>query len=98
MYKIYLDTSKKMCLDWYKPNTKWPCPKINWCQLNTYYSFNKEKLLKEVLEIKKQFKLKPFPLTKNKKMYTYRGICLSSKKNSQDPLYEGLKIFNQKKT
>ena len=26
---------------------------------------------------------------------SYRGICLTAKKNSPDPLYEGLKIFNR---
>jgi len=96
MYKININTKNTLYPQWYTPYTKWPVPKNNWCQLNNYYSFDKKRLLEEVLQIKKQFKFQSFPLNKNRKMLAYRGICLTAKMKSQDPLYEGLKIFNNK--
>ena len=95
MYNININTEKPLAPKWYSPYTKWPISKRNWIRLNSCYSFDREKLFAEVLKIKEAFQFKPFPLTKNKKMITYRGICLTAKKNSSDPLYEGLKIFNK---
>ena len=96
MYNIHIDTQKHLCPEWYSPYTKWKAPKKNWSKLNEYYSFDRKKLLKEVFQIKQSFNFKPFPLDETKKMRTYRGICLTAKKNSDDPLYEGLKVFNRK--
>lgn len=97
MYKIHINTQKNLCPQWYFPYTKWKMPKSNWLKLNKCYSFDKKKLLKEALQVKKSFNFKPFPIDETRKRRTYRGICLTAKKNSKDPLYEGLKIFNEKK-
>ena len=80
---------------WYAPHTKWPVVSKNWCRLNDYYSFNRKKLLKEIQNIKTKPGLKPFPLTEKRKNPSLRGICLTAKENSQDPLYEGLKLFTK---
>ena len=95
MYNIDINTKKHLCPQWYSPHTQWPVLQDNWYRLNDYYSFDREKLLEEVLQIKEKFKFQAFPLNKTKDMPAYRGICLTAKKNSLDPLYEGLKIFSR---
>lgn len=81
---------------WYKPHTKWDVPSKKILKLSDYYSFDLDKLKKQVLEIQNNYGLKPFPIKKNstKKRMTYRGIGITSRKNSSDPLYDSLHLYN----
>ncbi len=80
---------------WYCPHTKWPSLKKIWCRLNNHYSFDKERLCREVLEIKKTLGFRPFPIDGDKKRWTYQGIGLTARKGASEPLYDALHLFDK---
>ena len=95
MPKIRINTNKGKEDFWtaYKPYTQWPKPKKKFVRLHPRYSFNVQKMIKEVDTIIDNYKLKPYPREGSKKLNAYKGICLTARAGSKDPLYDGLKLY-----
>jgi hypothetical protein len=80
--------------NWYKPGTEWEKLSINWCKLPDYYSFDLEKLRTELENVRSKYDFQPFVISKSgKKRMTYQAISLTSRENSEDPEYDGLRLF-----
>jgi hypothetical protein len=80
--------------DWYTPFTEWKPQSVKWRQLPEYYSFDLEKLRADLTRVRGDYDFKPFVVSKKGKIRTtYQGISLTSRKESEDPEYDGLKLF-----
>lgn len=44
-------------------------------------------------EIKNKYSLLPYPRDGTKKLNSYKGICLTARSDSRQPLYDGLKLY-----
>ena len=98
MPKIKIDTltGKEDFWTAYKPYTQWSIPRKKFVKLHKRYSFNLQKMIKEVDAIVSQYELKAYPREGSKKLHSYRGINLTSRKDSKEPLYDGLKLYSSK--
>lgn len=95
---IEIDISTDKAVDyynsWYKPFTEWEKLSIDWYKLPNYYSFDLEKLRNELTNLTNTYEFKPFIINNaGKKRMTYQAISLTSRENSLDPEYDGLKLF-----
>lgn len=96
MIDIEIDTTKETKYEkqWYSPATDWPAIPVRWCRLPDYYSFDLERLRKELAEVEQEYAFKPFVLDEHgHKRMTYQGICLTAREDSEDPEYDGMKLF-----
>ena len=79
---------------WYKPDTEWEKLPIYWCKLPDYYSFDLSRLRNELENVRSVYDFKPFIISKaGKKRSVYQAISLTSRESSNDPEYDGLKLF-----
>ena len=95
---IEIDVSTDKAIDyyngWYAPSTEWEKLSVNWCKLPAYYSFDLERLREELNNVRKDYDFKPFVISQQgKKRTTYQAISLTSRENSEDPEYDGLRLF-----
>lgn len=95
---IEIDISTEKAVDyykeWYKPNTEWEQLTVDWCRLPEYYSFDLNRLRAELDNVRQDYDFKPFIINeKGKQRTTYQAISLTARENSEDPEYDGLKLF-----
>jgi hypothetical protein len=98
MIDIEIDTTKETKYEkqWYSPETKWPAIPMRWCRLPNYYSFDLDRLRNELTAVEKEYAFKPFILDEHgHKRMTYQGICLTAREDSEDPEYDGMKLFTR---
>lgn len=92
-------TSNSHLVDqWYSPHTTWDKPKAKMYKLDSYYSFDIEKALAELNEIKMKYKFGNFPLDGNNSdrvTRAYKGIGFTSRKNATNPLYDANYSYNK---
>lgn len=95
-----IDTTSNSHLidEWYTPHTIWDKPKVKLYKLNPYYSFDVEKALDALREIKSKYKFGNFPLDGNNServTRAYKGIGFTARKNATDPLYDANYSYNK---
>lgn len=83
---------------WYSPITTWDRPKAKMCRLDSYYSFDLQKALTALGEIKSKYKFGNFPLDGNhsdRVTRAYKGIGFTARKDAVDPLYDANYSYNK---
>lgn len=85
--------------EFYSPFTEWPKISSNYLQLPEKYSFDLTEMRQECEKLTENFKLKPFPIRaadgSTRERLSYRGLGLSARPGSDDPLYDGLHLYGQ---
>ena len=83
------------CAACYHPHTAWQPIARNYCRLPQCYSFDLDRLRRQVAEIEREHGFKPFKVKKDKAKYrkTYRGIGITYRTGAEDPLYDALRLF-----
>ena len=80
----------------YQPFTAWPKLESSVISLPDKYQIDISYLIKALEDVRLKYSLQPIiidPITKKKRL-TYRGIGLTSRKASKDPIYEGAQYYN----
>lgn len=78
----------------YAPHTKWSALEQNFIQLPAYYSFDPEQARIEMEALKDKFGFEQVKVSRDKRKFTYRGLGLTTRQGSDDPLYDSLNVYS----
>ncbi len=99
MSRLGTDIDKDFVNHLYAPNTIWPKVELNYVRLPSMYDFNLEEARFEYNKIQEKYPVKPFRVAskfgKLRDRLIYRGLGLTAKKSSQDPLYDALNLYGR---
>ena len=93
-YNINTKLDSSFYEHWYKPHTEFDMVGPNLIKLPSYYSFDLDKVRKQVREIEEGPGYKPF-IYGNRTRTTYQGIGLTAKPGAEDPLYDALGLYDK---
>lgn len=93
---INTGNSMSMVADYYQPRTPWPVVRKLVHRLPEAYSFDLSRLLSEFNELENTYGLRPFQIQreKGKIRRSYRGLGVTYRPESQDPLYDALRQYS----
>lgn len=82
----------------YAPYTEWPAIVPNFLRLPQFYEIDREAALHHALDLQKRYGFEQIYVSGKKRKFTYRGLALTARPDTEDPLYDALNVYSDKET